>query len=308
MDSFRHIEIIHALAAHGSFNRAADAIGISQPVLSRTLAHVEKELGVKLFDRGPQGATPTIFGKIIIDRCGPALQNVADALHEIRQVQGLASGTLIVSAGSFPSEISVQTALGRLLSQYPDLKISYSTVAWAQARKDVLEGRADIAVGDISDLLTAGHPDLDIEPLPPREVRFCCRAGHPLAARKRVSLADIFSYPFASMAMTRKVAPLLPNNISKAGGIDADTGYFTPKVTVNTLRGALAIVQASDAITFVHPSYVASEIALNKLHLLPVAFDWMQLQYGFMHLKGRSLSPAALAFKTMVQDIEAGIG
>ncbi|MFO1115491.1 MAG: LysR family transcriptional regulator [Beijerinckiaceae bacterium] len=307
MDSFRHIEIIHALAAHGSFNRAADAIGISQPVLSRTLAHVEKELGVKLFDRGPQGATPTIFGRIIIDRCGPALQNVADALHEIRQVQGLESGNLMVSAGAFPAEISVQTALGRLLSKYPDLKVTYSTVMWAQARKDVLEGRADIAVGDISDLLPAGHPDLDIEPIAPRSVRFCCRFGHPLAARDEVSLADIFSFPFASMAMTRKVGPLLPNDVSKAGAIDPETGYFVPRLTVNTLRSALAIVQESDAVTFVHPSYIASEIAQKRLHLLPVAFDWMKVHYGFMQLKGRSLSPAASEFKKLVLEIEAGI-
>lgn len=307
MESFRHLEIIHALAAHRNFNRAADAIGISQPVLSRTLAHVEKELGVKLFDRGPQGATPTIFGQIIIDRCAPVLQNVADALHEIRQVQGLAAGSLSISAGQFPCEISVHVAVGRLLSQYPGLKISLATVLWDDAKRDVLQGRADIAVGDISDLLAWGHPDLEFEPLPARAVRFCCRSGHPLAARTVVDLVDVFSYPIAAVAFPKRLGHLLPSDAPIAGAVDPETGYFVPSIVVNTLRSAVAIVRESDAITFVHPSYIEREIQSKQLQLIPLTLDWMQLQYGFIQLKGRSLSPAAVAFKERVSEIEASI-
>jgi DNA-binding transcriptional LysR family regulator len=306
MQSFRHLEIIQALAVHKNFSRAASSIGMSQPVLSRTLLHIEKELGVQLFERDPGGAAPTIFGQIIIDRCAATLGEVNEALREIRLVQGLDAGSLNIAAGAFPSEISVQTAVGLMASKFPALSIALSTVLFGQARSDVINGRADIAVGDISDL-PSGHPDLDIEPLRPRMVQFCCRSGHPMLERTDIGISDIFDFPMAGVAWSARTSQFLPEDVSKAGTIDQEGGYFTPRIVVNTLRSALAIVRQSDATTFVHPSYIEPDIRSRTLALIPVQLPWMTLNYGFMTRKGRSLSPAAQEFRKHVLEIEAGI-
>ncbi len=62
--SFRQIEIVKALAAHGSFALAAKVLNVSQPSLTRSLKAIEKTLGVQLIDR--RGVTPTIFGEIVL--------------------------------------------------------------------------------------------------------------------------------------------------------------------------------------------------------------------------------------------------
>jgi DNA-binding transcriptional LysR family regulator len=307
MNSFRHLEIIQALAVHKNFGRAASSIGMTQPVLSRMLAHIEKELGVKLFERGPGGASPTIFGQIIVDRCAETLPAIAEALREIRLTRDLNKGALIIAAGAFPAEISVQTAVGRMVAQYPKLSIQLSTGHFRAARQDVLDGRADIAIADVSDLLPHGHPDLDIEPHFSREVRFCCRTGHTLLKLEKVELSDFFSFPMAGVVWPSRVNHFLPADVSQAGSIDPDSGYFTPHITVDTLRGALAIVRESDATTFVHPSYIETDIRSRRLALIPLQLPWMTLKYGFITKKGRTLSPAAQAFRKCVIEIEAEI-
>jgi DNA-binding transcriptional LysR family regulator len=307
MHSFRHLEIIQALAVHKNFGRAASAIGMSQPVLSRTLAHIEKELGVQLFERIPGGAEPTIFGQIIIDRCSATLGEIYEALREIRLVQGLDAGSLKIAAGAFPSEISVQTAVGVMASKFPALNIELSTVLFGQARRDVIDGRADIAVGDISDLPTNGHPELDIEPLRPRMVQFCCRSGHPMLERTSIGISDLFDFPMVGVAWPIRTSQFLPEDVSKAGTIDREDGYFTPRIVVNTLRSALAIARRSDVTTFVHPSYIEPDIRSGTLVLVPVQLPWMTLNYGFVTRKGRRWSPAAHEFKKHVLQIEAGI-
>lgn len=307
MQSFRHLEIIQALALHKNFNRAASSIGMSQPVLSRMLVHIEKELGVQLFERGPGGAVPTIFGKVILDRCGKTLGDVNEALREIRLLQNLDAGTLNISAGVFPSEISVQTAVGLMAAKFPALNIALSTVLYGQVIRDVLDCRADIGVADISDLATSGHPELDIEPLRPRAVQFCCRTGHPIFERTNIDIADIFDFPMAGFGWPTRANSFLPGDVSKAGTIDRENGYFTPRILANTLRSALAIVGKSDATTYVHASYVEADVRNGTLALIPVRLPWTTLNYGFIVKKGRTLSPAMQAFKQHVLEIEAEI-
>lgn len=307
MQSFRHLEIIQALALHKNFNRAASSIGMSQPVLSRMLAHIEKELGVQLFERGPGGAAPTVFGKVILDRCGRTLGEVNEALREIRLLQNLDAGSLSISAGVFPSEISVQTAVGLMAAKFPGLNIALSTVLFGQVMKDVVDGRADIGVADISDLATNGHPELDIEPLRPRTVQFCCRTGHPIFERTSIDIADIFDFPMAGFGWPTRANSFLPEDVSKAGAMDRENGYFMPRIVVNTLRSALAIVGKSDATTYVHASYIEAEIRNGTLALIPALLPWTTLDYGFLVRKGRTLSPAMREFKKLVLEIEAEI-
>jgi DNA-binding transcriptional LysR family regulator len=68
MHSIRQINVVKALAQHRHFRRAAQALGVSQPNLTRSLRQIEERLGVPLFDR--QGVTPTLFGEIVLRRAG----------------------------------------------------------------------------------------------------------------------------------------------------------------------------------------------------------------------------------------------
>jgi DNA-binding transcriptional LysR family regulator len=64
MHSIRQFELVKALATYRHFGRAASALGVSQPALTRSLKHLEESLGVPLFDR--QGVTPTVFGELML--------------------------------------------------------------------------------------------------------------------------------------------------------------------------------------------------------------------------------------------------
>lgn len=61
-----------ALARHGNFARAAGALNLTQPSMSRSIAALESLLGVPLFDRTNKGITPTAFGRILLE-CGEAV-------------------------------------------------------------------------------------------------------------------------------------------------------------------------------------------------------------------------------------------
>jgi DNA-binding transcriptional LysR family regulator len=99
MQTIRQFEIIQALATHRHFGRAARALRISQPSLTRSLKELESRLGVALFDRN--GVEPTVFGEMALRYGEPVLANAAELMREIDLARGLRSGRLAVVAVCF---------------------------------------------------------------------------------------------------------------------------------------------------------------------------------------------------------------
>ena len=119
MQTICQFEIIQALAAHRHFGRAAPALGISQPSLTRSLKELESRLGVALFDRS--GVEPTVFGEMALRYGAPVLANAAELMREINLAKGLGSGRLVVCAAMYPTDISARKAVGLLVARNPGL-------------------------------------------------------------------------------------------------------------------------------------------------------------------------------------------
>lgn len=158
MLSIRHLEFVRALAKCGHFGRAAEELGVSQPALSKGIANIEKLLGVKLFNRGDLN-TPTIFGDIVIQHGASIVANYTELLREIRLAEGLDTGSLAISSGLYPAEMSVQKAIGTLATRYPSLICKLMVKDWIDVPEDVGSRSFDIGVGDITE--ASRRPDLE---------------------------------------------------------------------------------------------------------------------------------------------------
>ncbi len=148
MPTIRQFEIIQVLATHRHFGRAASALGISQPSLTRSLKELESRLGVVLFDRS--GIEPTVFGKMALRYGEPVLANAAELMREIDLAKGLGSGRLVVCAAMYPTDISARKAVGLLVARNPGLSVELIQSDWARAMEKVLNGEADVDVADMA--------------------------------------------------------------------------------------------------------------------------------------------------------------
>ena len=205
LHSTRHLEMVRALAKHRHFGRAATALGVSQPSLTRSLKTLEDLLGVQLFERH-DGVTPSLFGRILLERGDPLLAGFSELIREITLAKGLEIGELTIAMGPFPAEISGQKAVGRLSKRYPGLNIQLSTTDWMRVVSDVSEGRADLGLADISE--AGSHPDLETELVRATSLSFFCRAGHPLAGRTSLGLDDLTAFPWAGPTAPARMTPI----------------------------------------------------------------------------------------------------
>jgi len=293
-----------ALARHGNYARTAEALHISQPALSRQIAALEDSLGVRLFDRGRKGITPTAFGRLLLHRASLLVSEAAGFERDVQLLQELRVGEVRVGSGVYPAELSVGTAAGRLSVRHPGLRIDITTGDWRDAIQAVLSGQSDVAVVELSVL--EGDERLVLEPLPGHDAVFYCRTGHPLLSEKELTLERIFDFPFAGPKLAPRVAAMLMRALKRVS-VEQGTGDYLPSIKVDTVALAKDVVAASNAFSLAPATAITDSVAMGRLAALPLRPPWLHTAYGFVWLESRSLSPAAQAFIAEMRAVETAL-
>lgn len=290
------------IAEMGSFASAAKSLGLTQPTLSRRIQGLEAALGIRLFDRGRHGAIPTPLGRQVLARAATLIRNADLLRDEIDLLRGVEVGDLKVGAGVYPAALCLGRAVAHLAGRRPQLHIHALVEDWRGLAQKVLDARLDLAIVEIGE--SGAHPELAVERLPEHQGVFVCRAGHPLLDRTEPTLAEVFSYPFAGTRLAPRVANFLAGH-QTAGRIDGATGEYVPSIEVNTIRMATEAVVGSDAFGIV-PLLTAIELGRGgKLQALPLRPTWLRTRYGFITLRDRTLSPAAVELMREVRAVES---
>lgn len=297
LHALRHVL---ALARHGHYGRAAAALNITQPALSRSIAGLEHVLGVQLFERDRRGARLTNFGELLVTRGEVLISGAVELEEELLRQQGLETGQLRVGAGLYPAEISVAPALGRLAVRFPGLRVSLISERWRVVADAIRSGGIDVAVLELSAVDAA--PGLALEPLPTHEGLFVCRPGHPLAQCRSPDLPAILEYPLVGPKLPPRVGAILARASSRP--LVDDVGDYVPALLVEIAQLAKQMVMAGDGVAIVPAPLVAEELAAGTLMDLRVRLPWLRTKYGFAYPRDRPLSPPLLAFMAEVRTIE----
>src|SRR5579871_3861319 len=143
----QHLKIVMAVAEWGSMQKAAKRLAISQPVVSKMVADLEDILGVRLFDRSPQGVEPTPYGRALLKRTIAVFDDLRTSVDEIRFLADPTSGELRIGSTE-PLLAGLGAAvMERLWRQHPriDFRVVEADSATLIAR-ELPERRIELAI------------------------------------------------------------------------------------------------------------------------------------------------------------------
>ncbi len=303
--SSRDLRLVTAIDRYRHFGRSAEALGISQPALSRALKTLESRLGEALFLRSRAGVETTDFGQLIVDRARGLLAEMSDLERDIELARKEGVGELAVAVGHFPAEISVAPAVRDVLAGRPRLKLTLRSQDWIGIKELLLSREIDLAFCETS--AVESDDRFRFRPVGNHPVFFFARKGHPLARRASLSIEDMFGYPWAAPVIPWRAArsfPLDDPDVA-AGTLDTERRVFLPRVLITSLQLAKNIVDGSDSLAFGMLTQIRDEIDAGQLELVRFHAPWMYLRYGFVWLKTRTMSADAEHFVTRIEAAEA---
>jgi DNA-binding transcriptional LysR family regulator len=192
----RRLRVLREVSLRGSFSAAAAALAYSQSAVSQQIATLEREAGARLVERDGRRVRLTDAGQALVRRADTILAELAAAENELAAIAGLRGGRVRVSTFASAATALLPAAVAGFRARHPEVQVELSLVeATAAAVEGVRSGRADLA------LLAQppGQPPPD-----PVETHRLLRdpmlvvlpAGHPLAGRPALALADLAGEPW----------------------------------------------------------------------------------------------------------------
>jgi DNA-binding transcriptional LysR family regulator len=235
----QHIQTLVAIANAGSLRGAAEALGKSQPALTKSLRQAEDDLGVPIFQRSSRGVVPTELGERVLTRAR-ALSSEIDRLDDdVAQLRGEQVGSIHVCVSPLAAVKIMPQALARFHAKFPKIEIHLTSGLFPSALKPLRDGRTDIVIGPTPPAGMAR--EISVEPLLKTPiVLITSKTSSYLKAKKLADLTD------ANWIMIG--APLGPGDIFRKPFVDH--GLVPPKATTTSESyfGAMSLVEELGAV------------------------------------------------------------
>jgi DNA-binding transcriptional LysR family regulator len=278
-------------ARAGSISKAARQLLLSQPSVSLQIKALERELGVRLFQRrGPQIAL-TDDGHRLLELATPMLEEF-DGLEKsfgaLRESADL--GTVNIAAGGSTIQYLLPPFVEKYMREYPRVDVRLHNLTGKVGLERLRAGEVDFAVGPMFD----APADIVFHPLVTYEPTLITRRDHPLAKRRRVTLRDIARYPLIlppKHLSTHRIVEAVFTNHSLDYDVKLEVGGYDVIKEYVALGLGISIVM----------SHCLS--SADQLHQRPLHRHFPKRTYGVVLFKDRQLSAPAERF---VHTLRAG--
>ncbi|WP_455279092.1 LysR family transcriptional regulator [Cupriavidus necator] len=300
----RQLHHFVTLVEQGSFARAASALHLSQPALTRSIQALEADLG-QLIDRSYGKVRPTAAGMLVLERARRMLREGRELRRDLQLLEDVEIGEIRAGFGPFAASFLLDQVLEALVRRYPRLRIDVETADTPAMLRALEAERLDVFVGESRSL--AALPHLQIERLPALETGFFVRSAHPLAQLHEVSLAALTVYPVAGPRLPPHIRQFFGQALHADAGADTAPGNDAPgllTVTCNDMHALRTLITATDAVALVPTATMAGACAQGAAVALPMRPpSELRAQYGIVSLAGHSPSPATRAFAALVHEV-----
>ena len=293
----RDLHIVLAVAEAGSMAKASARLAISHPVVSKTISDLEQTLGVRLFDRKPQGVELTAYGRALL-KCGTTVfDEMRQGLKQIEFLTDPDAGELrvgcpeIVMAGLLPA------ILEKFVRQYPRIRLHVALANTAVLEfRELRERTVELMIGRTPSSLR--DDELAIETLFSEPFVAVAALDSRWARRRRLALAEIIDQPW-----------VLPPYDSAPGRLifeifrGCDLEPPVPSMTTLSVQLTTTLVASGRFVGLLPVSVVNFGGGREMLKKLPIDLPGMHTPTNIITVKNRTLSPLAELFIACAREV-----
>jgi len=260
--TFDQLRILKAIAAEGSFKRAADSLYVSQPAVSLQVQNLEKQLNVPLFDRGGRRAQLTEAGHLLLSYGEQLLTLCQETCRAIEDLQNLQGGTLIVGASQTTGTYLLPRMIGLFRQKYPDVSVQLQVHSTRRTSWSVANGQVDLAIigGEVPAEL---HDILQVIPYAEDELALILPINHPLAKVSTIQKDDLYKLNFIALDSQSTIRKVIDHVLTRC---NIDPKRLKIEMELNSIEAIKNAVQSGLGAAFVSTTAIEKELKMNVLY------------------------------------------
>lgn len=271
-----------AVARLGGITRAADALHIAQPALSRQIRQLEREVGVELLTRKPRGVELTKHGALLLERAEELIRLTERTLDELRSPADTAAERVSIGMPPASGLMIVPSFVRRMRAELPHVGL--------HLREGVANSLVEWVLNEVTDLALVHNPpampELDVQPLvtermvvvlPPAEAE----VAWEVPAGNAVRLMDLTTVPLILPSHPHTNRILLDSVMLRQGGT------LVPTMEVDSVAMAKALVAEGFGATILTSVATAREANEGRVRTLPIEAPPVISKLALIQLKSR---------------------
>lgn len=286
------LRILKAIAAEGSFKRAADSLYVSQPAVSLQVQNLERQLNVPLFDRGGRRAQLTEAGHLLLEYGEKVLSLCQETCRAIEDLQNLQGGTLIIGASQTTGTYFMPRMIGLFRQKYPDVSVQLQVHSTRRTSWSVANGQVDLAIigGEVPPEL---QDTLEILPYAEDELALILPVSHPFVQVDRIPKEDLYKLKFINLDSQSTIRKVIDQVLTRCG---IDPKRLKAEMELNSIEAIKNAVQSGLGAAFVSISAIEKELQMNVLHRAKIDEVVVKRTLSLIVNPNRYRSKAAEAF------------
>jgi DNA-binding transcriptional LysR family regulator len=290
--TLRQFEIFLAVVRARSFTRAADTLHLSQSTLSQHVIELERELGVRLFDRLGRAVMPTEAGRLLDEHAARIVATVAGLRRAVDELAGLARGSLVVGASTTPGLYVLPRAVAEFRRRFPRIDVSLRIANSRQTEERVRADEVDIGVvgghvlGAAERCVAAALLDELVLIVPP---------SHAWAIRREVPAGAIAQTPLLIREPGSATRQVTERALREAGV------SFTTAMELDHVEAIKQAVMAGLGVAFVSVHAIRGEVDTGRLRALRLKGLRLRRHFHIVHNQARTPTASARAFISLLE-------
>lgn len=285
-----HLALFRAVAEHGNITAASAALNISQPAVSSQVAALERDLGVKLFDRLPRGVRLTDVGRVLFDYAWRIGQLESEASQAVQDHLGLRKGRLAIGASTSIGSYFLPELMGTYAQEHPGVQLSLIISNTEDIQRDLADGTLDIGLTEGF----ASADDFHIEVFREDELLLIAPKGHPLTERSPVTLDELMKFPLLAREQGSGTRAVLERELGR------HDIQFQPAMSLGSTEALKRAVAAGLGLAWISELTLGLELTAGNLVTVDVEHFTIRRPLHRLLPHGRTTSAAVQAFEAIL--------
>lgn len=298
--NLKHLRLIAAIADHRQVSIAAEALAMTQPAASRTLAEAEARVGAALFERHARGMLLTDVGESLVRRARNILDELNLASDEVERLRLGRGGVVRIGAVSGAAVGYVVPVLRRLKAAAPEVEVHVEVATSEDLLSGLMARRHDMVLGRVPPRLA--QDGLSLFPARGEEVCIVARASHPAAGAGPLELTDLAGCDWVMQGPGAPIRQAVDEAfVAQGAGL--------PRHVVNSASLLIALAMLDDPRVVTPLSREVADLVTGRrsdLAVLPLASPITVAPYSLVTLADRRLSPVAARCRSLLVGMLAG--